>query len=149
MKLRTIKKKGNPRLERFNHYLFGFLVIVKGIEKSEHFSEHPLMCLSLFIIGGFILFANFRHHLFEKHFRDFHVILFLCEGLVLAGVSYYYFYEGRKGLPYAYLLASVMYFVAAVIKYRRKSSADKAGTQEAKVKDIEPADVKSVAETGQ
>ena len=68
---------------------------------------------------------------------------------MLAGVSYYYFYEGRKGLPYAYLLASVMYFVAAVIKYRRKSSADMAGTQEAKVKDIEPADVKSVAETGQ
>ena len=128
-----IKKKGNPRLERFNHYLFGFLVIVKGIEKSEHFSEHPFICLSLFIIGGFILYANFRHHFFEKHFRDFHVILFLSEGLVLAGVSYYYFSEGRKGLPYAYLLAAVLYFVAAVIKYRKKSAAEMTGTKEAEV----------------
>ena len=132
-----IKKKGNPRLERFNHYLFGFLVIVKGVEKTEHFSDHPFMCLSLFIIGGFILFANARHHFFEKHFRDFHVILFLCEGLVLAGVSYYYFSEGRKGLPYAYLLGAVLYFVAAVINYRRKSQTELTGTPEAEVKSTE------------
>lgn len=136
-----IKKKRNPRLERLTHYLFGFLIILKGIDKSEHFSEHPFLCLSLFIIGGFILFANFRHHLFEKHFKDFHVLLFLCEGLVLLGISYYYFSEGRKGLPYAYLVGAVVYFIAAIIRYRKKSKAEKTTAEEA--------DVPAVAEVDQ
>ena len=144
-----IKKKGNPRLERLTHYLFGLLVIVKGIEKSEHFGEHPLLCLSMFIIGGFILFANFRHHLFEKYFKDFHVILFLCEGLVLLGVSYYYFSEGRKGLPYAYLVGAVFYMAAAVVKYRKKSRAEKTSVKEAEVISTEEEAVQSVAETGE
>jgi hypothetical protein len=109
------------------------LIIVKGIDKSEHFSEHPWLCLSLFIIGGFILFANFKHHLFEKHFKDFHVILFLCESLVLLGVSYYYFSEGRKGLPYAYLVGAVCYMAAAFVKYRKKSRAEKTSAKEADV----------------
>ncbi len=132
----AIKKKGNPRLERFTHYLFGMLVIVKGVEKSDHFSDHPFICLSLFVIGGFILFANFRHHFFEKYFKDFHVILFLCEGLVLLGVSYYYFSEGRKGLPYAYLAGAVCYFVAAFVKYRRKTRAENAVTTEPEVQSV-------------
>ena len=128
-----IKKNGNPRLERLTHFLFGLLVIVKGIEKSEHFNEHPWLCLSLFVIGGFILVANFRHHLFEKYFKDFHVILFLCEALVLLGVSYYYFSEGRRGLPYAYLVGALCYMVAAFVKYRKKSRAEKTSIQEADV----------------
>ena len=128
-------------MERFTHYLFGALVIVKGIEKSEHFSEHPFICLSLFIIGGFILLANFRHHFFEKYFKDFHVILFLCEGLVLLGVGYYYFSEGKKGLPYAYLAGAVCYWAAAFVKYRRKSRAEKT--------DVTETDVPAVAEIDQ
>jgi len=136
-----IKRNRNPRIQRLAHYLVGFLVIVKGVEKSEHFSDHPVLCLSLFIIGGFILFANFRHHYFEKHFKEFDVVLFFCEGLVLTGVSYYYFSEGRKGLPYAYLLGAVVYFVVAVIKYRKKSKEE--------ITNIKEADVQAIAEVDQ
>ena len=35
-------------------------------------------------------------------------------------VSYYYFSEGKKGLPYAYLFAAVVYFVVAANLYRKK-----------------------------
>jgi hypothetical protein len=68
---------------------------------------------------------------------------------VLAGVSYYYFSEGRKGLPYAYLLAAVLYFVAAVIKYRKKSGADIASTKEPEVIGTEEEVIQSVAKTDQ
>jgi hypothetical protein len=128
--LPIINKEKGPRIQRLAHYLVGFIVIIKGIEKAEHFSEHPLLCLLFFFIGGFILFANYRHHLFEKYFKEFDVVLFLCEGLVLAGVSYYYFSEGKKGLPYAYLVAAVVYFVVAVYKYRKKPHEEKTSVEE-------------------
>jgi hypothetical protein len=116
------------------HYLVGFIVIVKGIEKTEHFNEHPLLCLSFFFIGGFILFANYRHRQFEKYFKEFDVILFLCEGLVLTGVSYYYFSEGKKALPYGYLVGAVVYFVVAFSKYMKKSRAENISMEEVEVK---------------
>lgn len=116
----VINKKRNPRIQRLAHYLVGLIVIVKGIEKAEHFSEHPIICISLLLIGGFILYANFRHHFFEKHFKEFNVVLFLCESIVLVIVSIYYFSEGKKGLPYAYLVGAIVYFVAAIYLFRKK-----------------------------
>lgn len=68
---------------------------------------------------------------------------------MLAGVSYYYFSEGRKGLPYAYLLGAVLYLVAAVIKYRKKSQAELTGTKEAEVKSTEEAEVQAVTKADQ
>ena len=120
--MKLSKNKKSLLLQRLAHYLVGLLVILKGVEKSEHFNEHPLVCLSLFFIGLFILFANYRHHFFEKYFKEFNIVLFICEGLVLGVVSYYYLSEGKKGLPYAYLLAALVYFVVAIYLYRKKSS---------------------------
>jgi peptidoglycan/LPS O-acetylase OafA/YrhL len=116
----VLNMKKSQRLQRFSHYLFGFIVIVKGVEKAEHFDAHPFSCLALFLIGGFILFANFRHHAFKRLFKDINVVLFLCEGLVLIVVSYYLFSEGKKWLPYMYLLAAALYFVAAIARYRKE-----------------------------
>jgi predicted membrane channel-forming protein YqfA (hemolysin III family) len=115
------------------HYLVGLIIVLKGIEKADHFSEHPLICMTLFFIGGFILFANFRHHLFEKHFKEFNVVLFLCEGVVLVIISIYYFSEGKKAIPYLYLLAAIVYLVMAVRLYRKKPSTETTDIKEVSV----------------
>ena len=108
------------RLERLSHYMAGALIILKGIEKSDHFSEHPFICVLLFLIGGFFIFANIRHAFFEKHFREFKSVLFFCEGLVLAVISYYYFAEGKKYIHFFYAFAALVYFIMSVVFYRKK-----------------------------
>ena len=116
----VFSKKKKEQLEKFSHYLAGTLIILKGIEKSEHFDKHPFICIFLFLIGGFIIFANFRHHYFEKHFKEFKIVLFFCEGMVLAVISYYYFAEGKKYIHFFYALGAVMYLIAAIVSYRKK-----------------------------
>jgi len=117
----SISGKGkNERLEKFSHYLAGALIILKGIDKAEHFNKHPVICILLFLIGGFIIFANFRHSYFEKHFKEFKSVLFFCEGVVLAMISYYYFDEGKKYIHFFYALAAVIYIIVSIVFYRKK-----------------------------
>ena len=117
----SIFKKGkNKRLEKFAHYLAGAVIIMKGIDKAEHFGAHPFVTIFLFLMGGFIIFANFKHHFFEKHFKEFKSVLFFCEGVVLCVISYYYFEEGKKIIPFFYLAAAITYLIVSVIFYRKK-----------------------------
>jgi FtsH-binding integral membrane protein len=116
----SFRKKRNPKLERMAHYLAGVIIIIKGVDKADHFNAHPFVCLFLFFMGAFIIFANFRHHYFEAKFAEFKSVLFFCEGLVLGVISYYYFAEGKKALPYAYALTAIAYLIFAVVKYKRK-----------------------------
>lgn len=109
--------------EKFGHYLTGFLVILKGIDKSEHFSEHPFVVVLLLILGSFIITATYFHHFFEKKVKEFKTIIHITEGLVLLLVTYYYFEEGKKALPFAFLVASIANFVAAFVLYKKKISA--------------------------
>jgi hypothetical protein len=114
-------KRKDPRLERLAHYLAGGIIIIKGIDKADHFDQHPLVCLFLFFMGAFIIFANYKHHYFEGIFKEFKAFLFFSEGLVLAVISYYYFAEGKKALPYAYALTAVAYIIFSIVMYRKKS----------------------------
>lgn len=115
--------KGNAK-ERVNslaHYLAGIVIILKGVDKAEHFKEHPFITAFFFIMGFFILFANYKHHYFENKFKDFRVMMFLCEGIVLSIVTWYYFSEGKKALPIAYLFATFLYFIMAIVTYRKQT----------------------------
>ena len=49
--------------------------------------------------------------------------------LIIVGI--YYFSEGKKGLPFAYLVGAIVYFVVAVRLYRKKPWTEDTGTKEA------------------
>ena len=111
--------------ESIAHYLTGLIVLVKGYEKSAHFHDHPFITIALFCLGAFIIIATIFHHWFEKHIKEFKTLLHTCESLVLFLVAYYYFSEGKKGLPIAYTLAAIGHAVAAFFFYRKKVKAIK------------------------
>lgn len=117
--------KNRQLLQKLGHYLTGIIIIMKGIEKAEHFHEHPFIPIFLFVIGAFIIFATFKHHYFEKHIKEFKSLLFFCEGVALALVTYYYFSEGKKLLPSVYAAVSIAYFVMSVVFYRRRVKSEK------------------------
>jgi uncharacterized membrane protein len=117
-----LSPQAKEKLQGLAHYLAGFVILLKGVDKAEHFSEHPFITIFFFIMGAFIIFATAKHHYFEKRFKDFKVLMFLCEGITLSIVTYYYFSEGKKALPYAYLLATILYFVMALVTYTGKKT---------------------------
>lgn len=119
-----LSAKGKEKLLPLAHYLAGIVIILKGIDKAEHFHEHPFITVFFFVIGLFILIATFRHHYFEKRFKDFRVLMFLCEGVTLSIVTWYYFNEGKKALPFAYLFATVLYFVMAAVTYNGRGKQE-------------------------
>lgn len=116
-----LNKEKKHRIEKIGHYVTGTIVIIKGIDKSEHFSEHPFVTILLFMIGAFIITATYFHHFFAARVKEFKSILFFCEGCALLLVTYYYFEAGKKLLPYAYLIASIAFFIAAFLVYRKKA----------------------------
>jgi predicted MFS family arabinose efflux permease len=116
-----LSPKAKEKVQGLAHYLAGLVIILKGVDKVEHFSEHPIITIFLFVMGFFIIFATAKHHYFEKRFKDFKVLMFLCEGITLSIVTYYYFREGKKALPFAYLFATIMYFIMTAVTYTKKT----------------------------
>ena len=112
-----VSKQTGIKLEKLAHYLAGFVILLKGIDKAEHFREHPFITLFFLAMGLFIGFATYKHHYFEKKFKDFKVLLFLCEAIVLSVVTWYYFNEGKKALPFAYLSATILYYILAAVTF--------------------------------
>ena len=118
-------KKRNQLRETLSHYLTGIIVLIKGYEKSEHFHEHPYIVIAFFLLGAFIIVATYFHHFFEKQVKEFRSLLHVTEFVVLCLVSYYYWQEGKKALPLAYLLAAIGNLIAAIVFYRKKVKAVK------------------------
>ncbi len=112
--------------EAVAHYLTGAVVLVKAYEKSEHFHEHPFITVFLALLGVIIILATAFHKSIEKQIGDFKILLHICEALVLALVTYYYFSEGKKALPFVYALTVVGHLVAAWFFYRKRIRNKKA-----------------------
>lgn len=106
--------------EALSHYLTGLIVIVKGFDKSEHYHEHPVITILLFALGIFIIAATYFHHFFEKHVKDFRILMHFCEFVVVALIAVYYFSLGKKALPFCYSAAALGHLVAAYMFYRKK-----------------------------
>lgn len=119
-----LSPKAKEKMQGLAHYLAGLVIILKGVDKAAHFQEHPIITIFFFVMGAFIIFATAKHHYFEKRFKDFKVLMFLCEGIVLSIVTWYYFSEGKKALPFAYLFATVMYFIMAVVTFNKSKRAE-------------------------
>jgi len=111
--------------ESIAHYLTGAIVLLKAYDKSEHFHEHPFITILLVILGVIIILATAFHHSIEKRIGEFKILLHLCEAMVLALVTYYYFSEGKKALPFVYSFTVVGHLIAAYFFYRKKEKAKK------------------------
>lgn len=110
----------NSLRQTISHYLTGVIVLIKGYEKSEHFLDHPVVVVVLFMLGAFIIAATYFHHYLEKKVTEFKSLLLFTEFVVLTIVSYYYWQEGKKALPVAYFIAAIGYLIAGIIFYTRK-----------------------------
>lgn len=122
-------KKGkieSQKLIKLNHYLIGFGLIVKGIDKAEHFNHFPLSVIFFFVAGAVIIIGTLFHHQVEKILKRFDAAFFLLEGVafLLAGLILLE-KEGSK-IPYFLLFISLLYMIiGAALLFTKEASKEK------------------------
>ena len=69
--------------EKIAHCGVGLTLILKGIDKAEHFSHNPFTAVFLFAAGAFIILGAFFHHKIDKKMPNFTALFHVAEGISL------------------------------------------------------------------
>ncbi len=93
-------------METISHILVGFALVVKGIDKAEHFSRHPFTVVCLFAAGAFIILGALFHHRVEKRIPNFTALFHIAEGISLVLVGFVLLEKSAR-MPY------FMFFIGA------------------------------------
>lgn len=115
------EKQGiRAKLARYAHALTGFVIIMKGVGKIEHHQNG--VGAILIAIGITFALISFFHEKFPFIKRHEAVLLWI-EAFVMALIAFSYFSEGKKGLPAAYVLCSIIYIVVGFYRFYRPKHA--------------------------
>jgi hypothetical protein len=101
-------EKKKEILEKISHFCVGLPLILKGVDKAEHFSQHPFTVIFLFCAGAFIILGAIFHRGIEKKIPNITAIFHGLEGtaLILVGLI---LLEKSSRLPYFLFFAGVLY----------------------------------------
>lgn len=108
--------KGKIVLEGIAHYLMGAVTVLKGIEKAEHFREHPWLVVFLFAAGLFILIGAALHRAIEKRIPNFSKLFHVAEGLALIAVGLALLEKSAR-IPYFFLFTGFAYLAAGIFDF--------------------------------
>lgn len=101
-------RKGISR-ESFNHFLIGFVILLKGFAKLEHHHDRPVEIVLIFLAGIFVVLGTAFHAGLEKRIRNFTATFHLAEGLALVFIGVIYLREGGSELHYFYFFIGTVY----------------------------------------
>ena len=99
--------KRNVLAEKIAHYGVGLTLVLKGIDKAEHYRQNPLTVLFLFAAGAFIILGAAFHHRFEKKIPNFTALFHVAEGIGLILIGFVLLKKSQR-LPY------FLFFIGAV-----------------------------------
>jgi hypothetical protein len=102
--------KNKEILQRMVHMLSGGMILIHAYEKYE--SGHASH--AFFAIAG-LLFITIAllHPIIEKKAPWVDGVFFFIEGVLSLFVAYDFFHMGKKGLPFAYIVAALFQFFSA------------------------------------
>lgn len=99
------------KLVGLNHYLIGFGLVVKGIDKLEHFEHFPLSVIFFFIAGAIIIIGTAFHHQIERFVKKFDAVFFILEGIALLLAGLILFEKHGSKIPYFLMFIAFLYLV--------------------------------------
>lgn len=114
------RKKVMP--EKIAHYCVGLPLILKGIDKAEHFREHPSLVIFLFAAGAFIILGAAFEHKIERRIPNFPKLFHVAEGLALLAIGIALL-EKSSRLPYFFMFAGLAYLAVGIFEFATKDEA--------------------------
>ncbi|MBN2398746.1 MAG: hypothetical protein JXI33_00215 [Candidatus Aminicenantes bacterium] len=98
----------NVMLEKISHALVGLTLVLKGIDKAEHFNDHSLTVVFLFVAGAFIILGGAFHHHLEKKIPNFTALFHVAEGIALILIGFALLKKSSR-MPYFLFFIGVVY----------------------------------------
>lgn len=111
------KRVRSEKRNKLMHVFAGVIIFFHGFEKID--SDHIPSGIFFFICGTIFLLIAIFHHKVAYRLRSVDGVFSIIEGILAAVVAIDFFYEHKHYIQYAYLLAAVVYFVRAVIAFKK------------------------------
>jgi len=105
------REKRRKKLMPINHYLVGLGLILKGVDKLDHYDHFPYSVIYFFAAGVFIIICTKLHHQIEKYIKKFDASFFVLEGLALILASFILFEREGAKIPYFFFFLGMVYFI--------------------------------------
>jgi hypothetical protein len=109
-------KRKSEKKEKLGHIIAGIIILVHAYEK---FDEHEASYFFFLIAGVIFLSVAIFHHRLIHRFLYIDGVFFIIEAILYAIIAADYFHAGKKALPWCYVLVTILYCVAAVIRARK------------------------------
>lgn len=106
----------SKKLRKYSHLLAAFIIFLKGYDKMDQGDSGFWVFYSLVFI--FLIIVIF-HGFLAKRIKWIDAILYGLEAIIIFYIAYGYFSKGKTALPLLYVLAGLLYIVAAVVMSRR------------------------------
>ena len=116
--------KRKAMMMNVSHMLIGLSLLIKGIDKAAHFSQHPLTVVFLFVAGAFIILGTVFHHVLEKKIPNFAALFHVADGIALILLGFMLL-EKSSRLPYFVLFIGVCYLGLGGFEYFTAAEARK------------------------
>jgi len=98
------------------HLLIAFVLCMKG---SLKFPYNNLLG-GLMILFGLVVLAYFIYMVtVKRESRTMHIVIHLFEGLAALFTAYIFYDEGKKYLPFVFILAAIGFFISVFIFVRK------------------------------
>lgn len=107
-------KKRAPLLQNLSHYLIGFSILAKGIDKLEHYHHQVAEVIIIFLAGIFIIGGTAFHARFARRIKNFTATFYAAEGLALFIIGWILWEEGSSRLSYFYFFIGLVFLVIGI-----------------------------------
>jgi hypothetical protein len=119
-----LREPNHPRLKtvlpKFVHYMTGVGILLKAFAKLEHPEGYGPVIILFFISGAAIIAVTALHDRLHHHQRYIDAGVMAIECVVMAIVAMLAFKEGGRYYPYGFVIASVFFAVATIVRLVKK-----------------------------
>lgn len=99
------------------HYCTGISILLEGIEKLEHFTDHPFSVSFYFFAGTLVVTGTIFHHRLSKRYPKYPAFFYLLESPVLITTAWLFHAGGSQRLPYFYATAGLLTLAVAIFEF--------------------------------
>jgi len=116
-----------PFLQKLVHFITAFTIFLKGFAKLEHPAGYWPVIAFLFASAIYVVTITILHDRLHHHERVLTASVYAIECVAVGITAWLTASEGKRGLPWVFGIASLLFFVAVVVKLTARPRGNGAG----------------------
>jgi tryptophan-rich sensory protein len=109
-------------LQKLVHFLTALTIFLKAVTKLEDPEGYWPLIILLFAASAYIVFITLMHERLHRHAQRIDASVYAIESAVMAIVAWLFFGEGKTAIASVYVLASIGFAIALIVRLTRRSA---------------------------